>query len=69
MKTGTIEEAGDLLKALPLGEAGIVSFELIPIGPLRPISALLEVATHSGNRSAPGLMKREREGPELLSGT
>ncbi len=44
MTTASIEEADELLKALPLGVAGILSFELIPIGPLRPINALLEAA-------------------------
>lgn len=44
MTTETIEEADALLKALPLGVVGVLSFELIPIGPLRPIAALIEVA-------------------------
>ena len=44
MTTGSFEEADALLKALPLGLVGILSFELIPIGPLRPIVALLDAA-------------------------
>lgn len=40
--TDTIEEAAAMLKALPLGVAGLLTFELIPIGPLRPINALLQ---------------------------
>ncbi|NMN71472.1 hypothetical protein [Rhizobium sp. 57MFTsu3.2] len=41
MTTQTIEEADSLLKQLPLGIAGLLTFELIPIGPLRPIASLL----------------------------
>lgn len=41
MTTETIEEADSLLKRLPLGIAGLLTFELIPIGPLRPIASLL----------------------------
>ena len=48
MTTGSLEEADALLEALPLGVAGILSFELIPIGPLRPIIALLEAAKSRG---------------------
>jgi hypothetical protein len=48
MTTNSVEEAGALLKALPLGLAGILSFELIPIGPLRPINALLDAAKPLG---------------------
>jgi hypothetical protein len=49
MTTGSIEEADALLRALPLGLVGILSFELIPIGPLRPIAALLEATKTSGS--------------------
>lgn len=42
MTTDTIEEADALLKALPLGVIGVLTFELIPIGPLRPIATLIE---------------------------
>ena len=48
MTTDTTEEADALLKALPLGVVGLLTFELIPIGPLRPIGTLIEAA-----RSAP----------------
>jgi hypothetical protein len=37
----SVEEAHDLLKKLPLGQAKLMSFELIPIGPLRPLGLLL----------------------------
>ena len=50
MTTGSQEEAEALLKALPLGLVGILSFELIPIGPLRPIAALLGAAKPSAAR-------------------
>ena len=41
MNVGTVKEAHELLEALPLGKAGIMEFELIPIGPLSPLSYLL----------------------------
>ena len=44
MTTASKEEAEILLKSLPLGVVGVLNFELIPIGPLRPINALLEAA-------------------------
>jgi hypothetical protein len=48
MTTASKEEAEILLKGLPLGVVGVLSFELIPIGPLRPINALLEAAGRAG---------------------
>jgi hypothetical protein len=44
MTTASKEEAEILLKGLRLGVVGVLNFELIPIGPLRPINALLEAA-------------------------
>ena len=41
MNVGTVKEAHDLLEALPLGKAGMMEFELIPIGPLSPLEYLL----------------------------
>lgn len=41
MNVSTVKEAHDLLEALPLGKAGIMEFELIPIGPLSPLNYLL----------------------------
>ena len=41
MNVSTVKEAHELLEALPLGKAGIMEFELIPIGPLSPLSYLL----------------------------
>lgn len=37
----SVEEAHSLLEALPLGQAHLMSFELIPIGPLFPLGMLL----------------------------
>jgi hypothetical protein len=37
----SIEEARSLLEALPLGMAGLMRFELIPLGPLFPLSFLI----------------------------
>jgi len=41
MNVPTVKEAHDLLEALPLGKAGIMEFDLIPIGPLSPLQYLL----------------------------
>jgi len=41
MNVATVKEAHDLLETLPLGKAGIMEFELIPIGPLSPLNYLL----------------------------
>lgn len=35
------QEAQELLKALPFGVAGFMEFELIPLGPLKPLGLLL----------------------------
>jgi hypothetical protein len=40
MTTETVEEADALLEALPLGVAGLLKFEYIPIGPLTPFGVL-----------------------------
>lgn len=37
-----LEEARVLLEALPLGQAGLMSFDLIPLGPLKPLRFLLK---------------------------
>jgi hypothetical protein len=37
----TVAEADALLKALPLGKANLLTFELIPIGPLSPLGMLI----------------------------
>ena len=41
MTTESLEEADAILKALPLGQAGLLQFELIPIGPLAPLGMLM----------------------------
>ncbi len=41
MNVSSVEEAHELLEKLPLGVAGIMKFELIPIGPLSPLNYLL----------------------------
>ena len=42
MSTDTVEEAGALLRALPLGHAGILNFELMSIEPLAPLGMLIK---------------------------
>jgi hypothetical protein len=38
----SVEEAHALLEALPLGKANLMTFELIPLGPLFPLGMLLD---------------------------
>jgi len=42
MNVTTAEEAHELLEALPLGLAGMMEFDLIPLGPLTPLRFLLD---------------------------
>ena len=42
MTVNSVEEADGLLKALPLGRANLLTFELMPIGPLTPLGMLIE---------------------------
>ena len=39
------KQAHDLLDKLPLGQAGLMEFQLIPLGPLSPLRALLNEST------------------------
>lgn len=41
MNCTSVEEAHELLEKLPLGVAGMMEFELIPLGPLKPLAMLL----------------------------
>lgn len=41
MNVSTVEEAHALLEKLPLGQAKLMEFDLIPLGPLSPLSRLL----------------------------
>ena len=42
MIVDTVEEADALLKALPLGQANLLTFDLMPIGPLSPLGMLIK---------------------------
>ncbi len=41
MNVTTVEEAHALLEKLPLGQAKLMEFELLPVGPLGPLRILL----------------------------
>jgi hypothetical protein len=41
MNVVSVDEADRLLKALPLGKANLLTFELMPIGPLLPLGMLM----------------------------
>jgi hypothetical protein len=42
MTVDSVEEADALHKALPLGQANLLTFELMPIGPLTPLGMLIK---------------------------
>jgi len=42
MTVDSVDEADRLLKALPLGQANLLTFELMPIGPLLPLGMLMK---------------------------
>ena len=42
LNTTSVEEAHTLLEALPLGQEKLMTFELIPLGPLFPLGMLLD---------------------------
>ena len=42
LNVSTVAEARSLLEKLPLGEAKLMEFELIPLGPLSPLGLLLQ---------------------------
>jgi hypothetical protein len=42
MSVESVDEADRLLRALPLGQADLMTFELLPIGPLRPLGMLMK---------------------------
>ncbi|NTA84858.1 hypothetical protein G6L13_30890 [Agrobacterium tumefaciens] len=41
MSVDSVAEADALLKALPLGQADLLTFDLMPIGPLAPLGMLI----------------------------
>jgi hypothetical protein len=41
MNVDSVGEAARLLKALPLGQANLLTFDLMPIGPLLPLGMLI----------------------------
>ena len=42
MTVNSIAEADALLKAMPLGHANLLTFELMPVGPLTPLGMLIK---------------------------
>ena len=53
-------EAHALLEDLPLGRAGMMTFELIPMGPLWPLGLLLANRPNNCAGVAPGGSSRQR---------
>jgi hypothetical protein len=52
MTTDSREEADSILKALPLGQADLLRFELIAIGPLTPLGVLTGSEFNAASRAA-----------------
>jgi hypothetical protein len=42
MNVESMEEANKLLKAMPLGGSGLLTFDLMPVGPLAPLGMLIK---------------------------
>ncbi len=42
MNVDSVDEADRLLKALPLGQDNLLTFDLMPIGPLLPLGMLMK---------------------------
>jgi hypothetical protein len=42
MNVESVEEANKLLKAMPLGGSGLLTFDLMPVGPLAPLGMLIK---------------------------
>jgi hypothetical protein len=42
MSVDSVDEADRLLKALPLSQANLMTFELLPVGPLLPLGMLMK---------------------------
>lgn len=42
MTVDSVDEADRLLKALPLGQVDLLTFELMPVGPLSPLGMLIK---------------------------
>ncbi len=42
LNVSSVEEAHSMLEKLPLGQAKLMTFQLIPLGPLSPLGLLLE---------------------------
>ncbi len=50
MNCSTVEEAHAILEKLPLGQHKMMEFDLIPLGPLAPLSALLKPSPASATK-------------------
>jgi hypothetical protein len=44
MNVDSVDEADKLLKSLPLGRDNLLTFDLMPVGPLTPLSVLMNAA-------------------------
>jgi len=42
MNVESVEEANKLLKGMPLGGSGLLTFDLMPVGPLAPLEMLIK---------------------------
>ncbi|WP_255451537.1 hypothetical protein [Trinickia terrae] len=42
MSVGSVDEAKAAVDKLPLTEGGLMTFELTPVGPLKPLASLIQ---------------------------
>jgi hypothetical protein len=42
MNVSSVEQADKVIKAMPLGGAGLLTFDLMPVGPLAPLGMLMK---------------------------
>lgn len=47
----SIEDAKELVESLPFGHAGLLQFDLIPLGPLAPLQVLVKDAANTDERT------------------
>ena len=50
MSVDSVDEADRLLKGLPLGQANLLTFDLMPIGPLLPLGMLMAQNSNDAER-------------------
>jgi hypothetical protein len=66
MNVGSVDEADRLLKALPLGQANLLTFDLMPIGPLLPLGMLMKTCVTTQISANPGAIHSTNTTPAFI---